>query len=131
MGQGSIGTGATDMAHFRNTYKPARFVFVDVRVGVIIFASALHIRPWTVGLDLVVLLLAIYVERIGLGFIGTLRAIRAYFTGSYRPALRIQKIRRKVDYERRNMAWEKTLDRDPILVDEVQPVETGILKRKI
>lgn len=119
------------MAHFRNTYKPARFVFVDVRVGVIIFASALHIRPWTVGLDLVVLLLAIYVERIGLGFIGTLRAIRAYFTGSYRPALRIQKIRRKVDYERRNMAWEKTLDRDPILVDEVQPVETGILKRKI
>nr|WP_250808565.1 IcmT/TraK family protein [Neorhizobium tomejilense] len=111
------------MAHFRDTYRTARFLFLDVRVGVVIFASLLHIRPWTMALDVVVILLALYVERIGLGFIGALRAARMWMTGSYRPALRIQKIRRKVDYERRNLAWEKPADRSPTILDEIKPDE--------
>ncbi|MBY3155277.1 acetyltransferase [Rhizobium laguerreae] len=119
------------MAHFKNTYKPARFLFLDVRVGVVIFASLLHIRYWTLGLDVIVILLALYVERIGLGFVGSLRAVRAYFTGSYRPALRLQKIRRKVDFERRNLAWEKPVNREPVLLDEVRKNETSLLKGKL
>ncbi|MCV9964378.1 IcmT/TraK family protein [Pararhizobium sp. BT-229] len=119
------------MAHYRDTYKPARFLFLDVRVGVIICASLLHIRYWTIGVDILVILLALYVERIGLGFVGALRAVRAYFSGSYRPALRVQKIRRKVDFERRAMAWEKPINREPVLVDEVRRDEPNLLKGKI
>jgi intracellular multiplication protein IcmT len=118
------------MAHFRDTYRTARFLFLDVRVGVIIFASLLHIRPWTMTLDVLVILLALYVERIGLGFIGALRAMRMWMTGPYRPALRVQKIRRKVDFERRRMAWEKPQDRSPVFMDEVKADETPILKVK-
>jgi intracellular multiplication protein IcmT len=119
------------MAHFKNTYKPARFLFLDVRVGVVIFASLLHIRYWTIGLDIVVILLALYVERIGLGFMGSLRAVRAYFTGNYRPALRLQKIRRKVDFERRSLAWEKPVNREPVMIDEVKKNDPGLLKGKL
>ncbi|MDW9481882.1 acetyltransferase [Sinorhizobium meliloti] len=119
------------MAHYRNTYRPARFLFLDVRVGVIIFASLLHIRYWTIGLDILVILLALYVERIGLGFVGSLRAVRGYFSGSYRPALRVQKIRRKVDYERRTMAWEKPSNREPVELDEVKRDDASLLKRKL
>jgi intracellular multiplication protein IcmT len=119
------------MAHFKNTYKPARFLFLDVRVGVVIFATLLHIRFWTIGLDILVVLLALYVERIGLGFMGSLRAVRAYFTGNYRPALRLQKIRRKVDYERRSLAWEKPVNREPVVVDEVMKDPTSLLKGKL
>ncbi|MCZ7862738.1 IcmT/TraK family protein [Agrobacterium salinitolerans] len=119
------------MAHYRDTYKPARFLFLDVRVGVIIFASLLHIRYWTIGLDILVILLALYVERIGLGFVGSMRAARAYLSGSYRPALRNQKIRRKVDYERRRMAWERPINRDPVLLDEVKRDEASLLKGKL
>jgi intracellular multiplication protein IcmT len=119
------------MAHYRDTYRPARFLFLDVRVGIIIFASALHVRYWTIGIDILVILVALYVERIGLGFTGALRAVRAYFSGSYRPALRIQKIRRKVDFERRNLAWEKALNREPVFLDEVRSDEPNILKGKL
>lgn len=119
------------MAHFRDTYKPARFLFLDVRVGVIICASLLHVRYWTMAIDVLVIVLALYVERIGLGFVGALRAARAYVAGSYRPALRREKIRRKVDFERRMMAWEKPLNLDPIQLDEVEADEKSILMRKL
>lgn len=94
------------MAHWRNTYKPARFFFLDVRVGVVILASLIHVRLWTITLDLIVVLLAWYVERIGLGFMGAMRAAREWLAGPVRPALAAHKVRRKVDYGRRRMAWD-------------------------
>ena len=119
------------MAHFRDTYKPARFLFLDVRVGVVIFATLLHIRLWTIGLDILVILLALYVERIGLGFIGALRAIRSWAAGRYRPALRNQKIRRMVDFDRTLLAWEKQLDTSPVFADEVRADPKSLIKGKI
>lgn len=118
------------MAHFRDTYRPARFLFLDVRVGVIVLAFFLHIRDWTFGLCILAILLSVYVERIGLGFMGALRALRAYFSGSYRPALRVHKIRRKVDFERRTMAWERELDLGPVELEEVK-ADGGLLKVKL
>lgn len=116
------------MAHFRDTYKPARFFFLDVRVGVVLFASLLHVTWWTLGLDALVVALALYVERIGLGFIGTLRAVRSYFSGTWRPALRIEKIRGKVDYERLRLAWEKVPDTTPVVVEPLEKSDPLILK---
>lgn len=107
------------MAHHRDTYRNARFLFLDVRVGIIIFASLLHIRGWTMFLDVTVIALALYVERIGLGVIGALRAARSYIAGPYRPALRNRKIRQAVDFERQVMSWEKRRDTSPI---ELSPI---------
>lgn len=107
------------MAHYRDTYRNARFLFLDVRVGVIIFASLLHVRFWTIGLDLLVIGLAVYVERIGLGFMGTMRAVRHWAAGNYRPALPRGKIRRSVDYERTSLAWEVRPDATPV---ELEPI---------
>lgn len=95
------------MAHWRNTYRPARFFFLDVRAGVVILLSLIHIRFWTLALDVVVVILAWYAERIGLGFMGSVRAVREWMAGKIRPALPAHKIRRKVDFGRRLMAWEK------------------------
>lgn len=95
------------MAHWRNTYRPARFFFLDVRAGVVILLSLIHIRFWTLTLDVVVIILAWWVERIGLGFMGAVRATREWFAGKIRPALPPHKVRRQVDYSHRLMAWEK------------------------
>lgn len=119
------------MAHYRDTYRPAKFLFLDVRVGVVIFASLVHVRYWTLGLDVIVIALSWYVERIGLGFMGALRAVRAWMTGSYRPAMRVQKIRRRVDYDARTLAWQVKRPTDPVLVEEVKPDPKSLIKGNI
>jgi intracellular multiplication protein IcmT len=119
------------MAHFRDTYRPAKFGFLDVRVGVILLVSLVHIRAWTLGLDVVVILVAWYVERIGLGFDGAQRAFRMWFAGGYRPALRTQKIRRRVDYQRTRLAWEKEQDTTAVALDEVKRDNSIIPEKKI
>lgn len=108
------------MAHWNNTYRPARFFFLDVRVGVIILASFMHVRMWTLGLDVIVIMLGWWVERVGLGFMGAMRAVREYIAGPYRPALPPHKIRGWVDYGRRRMAWEKPIDQSPV---KLQPIK--------
>jgi intracellular multiplication protein IcmT len=94
------------VAHWRNSYKPVKFFFMDVRVGVVVVLTLLHVAWWTILLDLVVIGVGYYIERIGLGFPSACRAVRAWFAGSYRPALPYWKIRRKVDYEHRRLAWQ-------------------------
>src|SRR5690606_37663376 len=102
-----------NMAHWNNTYRPARFFFLDVRVGIIILASFMHVRLWTLTTDVIVIMLGWWVERVGLGFMGAMRAVREYVAGSYRPALNPHKIRQWVDFSHRCMAWEKQLDQTP------------------
>jgi hypothetical protein len=52
---------------------------------------------------------------------GAVRATRAWFAGAYRPALRREKIRRKVDYHRELLAWERKLDTSPYRLNVVEP----------
>lgn len=108
------------MAHWRNTYRPARFFFLDVRAGVVILLSLIHIRFWTIGLDLIVVVLAWWVERIGLGFMGALRAAREWMAGRVRPALASHKVRGKVDFSHRQMAWERAPERGEIRLEPVK-----------
>jgi intracellular multiplication protein IcmT len=109
------------MAHWRNTYRPARFFFLDIRAGVIILASLIHIRLWTITLDVIVVILAWYIERIGLGFDGALRAVRAWFAGEVRPALPAHKIRRIVDFQRQLMPWDKPRETGDLKLEKVKP----------
>jgi intracellular multiplication protein IcmT len=95
------------MAHYRDTYRPARFFFLDVRAGIFVLAMLVWIRPWTVAVALGVIALAWYLERIGLNVPGALRAFRSWLAGPVRPALPFYKIRREIDFSRRRMAWEK------------------------
>lgn len=102
------------MAHWNNTYRPARFFFLDVRVGIIILASFMHVRFWTLSLDVIVIMLGWWIERVGLGFMGAMRALRDYIAGAYRPALPRHKIRRWVDYSHRRLAWQERVDQSPV-----------------
>ncbi len=94
------------MAHFRNTYRPARFFFMDVRVGVIVLASMMHVRFYTISIDLIAIGIAWYVERLGMTLPGAVRALRAWVAGPYRPAQNAHKIRHKADFEYDRLAWQ-------------------------
>lgn len=94
------------MAHWRDTYRPARFFFLDVRAGVLVLLTLVWIRPWTIALAAGAIGLAWYLERLGLNVPGALRAFRSYLAGPIRPALPHYKIREQIDFSRRRMAWE-------------------------
>lgn len=111
------------MAHFRNTFRPARFFFMDVRVGVVILASMMHVRSYTIAIDVLAIALAWYVERIGTGVPGGVRAFRAWLAGPYRPAHQIHKIRQKVDFQHIRLPWQAesfngTIDLKPVVVEK-------------
>jgi len=89
------------MAHWRNTFKPARFAFMDARAGVPLLAALLHVRPWTMALAAAAIGVFWYLERVGMSFPAAARGVRAWFAGSLRPAKRPSKVRCRVDYDRR------------------------------
>lgn len=88
------------MAHWRETYKPARFFFMDARAGVPVLLTLLHFRIWTVTLTVLWIGLFWLLERRGLSFATSLRALRAWAIGDDRPRLPLFKSRGKIDYER-------------------------------
>ena len=96
------------MNNWRHTFQSVKFFFMDVRFGIVISASFLHIRWWTMVIDLFLIILAWYMERNGLGFMGALRAIRCRLVGRIRPPLPRHKIRTMIDYQRRQFPWEKS-----------------------
>lgn len=79
---------------------------MDVRVGVIILASMMHVRFYTVSLDIIVIAVAWYVERLGMTIPGAVRSVRAWAAGPYRPAQNGHKIRRKADFEYDRLDWQ-------------------------
>lgn len=95
------------MAHWRDTYRPARFFFLDVRAGILVLCMLIWIRPWTIALAVLAISLAWYLERIGLDVPSALRALRSYLAGTIRPALPFHKVRHEIDFSRRRMAWEE------------------------
>lgn len=89
------------MAHWRYTFKPARFFMLDARVSVAILLFLLHIRVWTLLIVLAVIAVFYWVERFGYNFPSALRAARLYFSGRIRNTAPANKIRDSVDYDRR------------------------------
>lgn len=91
------------MAHWRNTFRPARFFLMDARAGVALLLFLLHIRLWTFILAVAVMLTFWWLERIGMNAASAFRAIRAWFAGPLRPARHAHKIRGRIDYDRRQV----------------------------
>lgn len=90
------------MAHWRDTYKPARFFFMDAKAGVPVLATLLHFRLYTVVPTVAWIVLFWFLERRGLSFNSAFRAFRAWIIGDERPAKNAFKIRSRIDYERRD-----------------------------
>ena len=88
------------MAHWRNTFKPARFFIIDARASFFLLLFLVHIRPWTFVLLVSVFSALYFVERLGYDFQAALRAIRVYFAGNIRPANSRNKQRFPVDFGR-------------------------------
>ena len=88
------------MANWRDTFKPARFIVLDAKVGVAILVSLLHIRPWTIALALGVTGLFWWLERKGLSFDAALRGARAFLAGKDRPPVKRARLRRRIDHDR-------------------------------
>jgi len=88
------------MAHWRDTFKPARFFFMDAKAGIPILATLLHFRIYTVALTVLWIAIFWVLERRGLSFWAALRGFRAWLIGDLRPARGVFKVRGKIDYER-------------------------------
>src|SRR3546814_16132954 len=69
------------MAHWRDTYRPARFFFMDARAGLPLLGSLLHVRLWKVGLAGAVLVLFWFLARTGMSFASAARAARSWLAG--------------------------------------------------
>lgn len=84
--------------HWRNTQKPVRFFFLDARAFVGVFVFMLHARIWVLVLTGVSLLFFWFLERRGLSFGSSVRAIRSWLVGKNRPAASRRGRRRMIDY---------------------------------
>lgn len=84
--------------HWRNTQKPARFFFLDARSFVAVLLFLAHMRLWTFGLAVGVMLFFYILENRGLTFEASLRAMRVWLIGRNRPANRREAQRRWIDY---------------------------------
>lgn len=91
------------MAHWRETYKPARFFILDSRAGLPILVTLLHVRVWTLVLTTIIVIMFILLERRGLSVPSAFRAFRAWIIGDARPPLGAHKIRAPIDHARRDV----------------------------
>ena len=84
--------------HWRNTQKPARFFALDARAVAALLLFLVHARLWTFVLAIVMMFVFWFLERRGLTFEASLRALRCSVLGSKRPANHRRAIRRWIDY---------------------------------
>jgi intracellular multiplication protein IcmT len=84
--------------HWRNTQKPARFFSLDARAFSAIMLCILHMRLWTLGIAVTVMLIFWSLERRGLTFEASLRAFRCWMLGRRRPGLCFGSRRNWVDF---------------------------------
>ena len=84
--------------HWRNTQRPVRFFALDARSSFVVLLVLLHIRLWTFGLAVVVMLVFWFLERRGLSFNAALRALRRWLLGTRRPANHRRRRRYWIDY---------------------------------
>ncbi|MFY9288022.1 MAG: IcmT/TraK family protein [Alphaproteobacteria bacterium] len=84
--------------HWRNTQKPARFFALDARAFVAILIFLVHARLWTFITAIVIMFVFWALERRGLTFEASLRALRSWLLGRHRPANQRTTQRRWIDY---------------------------------
>lgn len=91
------------MANWRDTYRPARFVVLDGRIALVLLPTLMHFRWYTVALTAAVAAFLYYFERRReMDVASSLRWIRSKLCGRIRYPRAMHKIRRPIDYDRRD-----------------------------
>jgi intracellular multiplication protein IcmT len=84
--------------HWRNSMRPVRFFNLDARAAAPFAVLLFYARPITLFLAVVLTLLFVYLERRGLTFDASLRALRSWLLGQKRPGWASFRRRKMVDF---------------------------------
>lgn len=84
--------------HWRNSMRPVRFFVLDARAAIAFMLFLMHMRLWTLGVAIIVMVLFWLLERKGLTFDAAMRSLRCWFIGNNRPALLWMRRSRMIDY---------------------------------
>ncbi len=84
--------------HWRNSQRVPRFFIFDARIFFVLLFFMVHIAYWTLALAVISIIIFVILERVGLTFEASLRAMRAWILGQDRPACIRVVHRRWVDY---------------------------------
>ncbi len=84
--------------HWRNTQRPVRFFVLDARSAFAVLFVMVYLRIWTLALAFIVMFIFWLLERRGLSFDASLRALRRWILGTRRPANHRRRRRYWIDY---------------------------------
>ncbi len=84
--------------HWRNAMLPARFFGFDARAGILFFLLLVYAREITLFLTIVSTFTFWFLEKRGLTFPSSMRALRLWVVGQNRPAWIKLRRRKMVDY---------------------------------
>lgn len=84
--------------HWRNTMKPVQFFSIDARAAIPFLILLFYFRMVTFILAIVSTIIFVMLEKRGLTFPCSLRALRSWFNGQYRPAWVAVRRRKFRDY---------------------------------
>jgi intracellular multiplication protein IcmT len=84
--------------HWRNTQRPVRFFVLDARCSFAVLFVMVYLRIWTLALAFIVMFIFWLLERRGLSFDASLRALRRWILGTRRPANHRRRRRYWIDY---------------------------------
>lgn len=73
--------------HWRNSMKVVRFFQFDARAGFALLLVLVHFRMWTLIFATIVMSFFYLLERKGLTFPASMRAMRVWIIGKKRPAI--------------------------------------------
>ena len=84
--------------HWRNSMRPVRFFHLDARAVLPFCVLLFYARPITLFVTIVVTMIFSYLERKGLTFSASMRALRVWFIGVDRPGWVSLRRRKMKDY---------------------------------
>jgi intracellular multiplication protein IcmT len=84
--------------HWRNSMRPVRFFNLDARAAIPFLVLLVYFRPISLLVTVVVTGVFKYLEYKGLTFSASLRALRVWILGNFRPAWLQFRHRKTVDY---------------------------------
>jgi len=106
---------------WRETMMPARFLFFDVRITVVLFPAFMHVRIWTFLVAVIAMAVFVWLERKGVSMDASLRYLRARIIGRRRSARGLHEERLAVDFGRESESWVK---RERMRIVAHEPADT-------
>ena len=84
--------------HWRNSMRPVRFFNLDARAAIPFLILLVYFRPMSLAITIVITMAFKYLEYKGLTFSASLRALRVWILGNFRPGWLQYHHRKTIDY---------------------------------